>query len=162
MAKGPPNFLLCEASCYIPEHYPFEVRVADGLYHLRDVSSALVEYRDALHLRAVRHSQHDHVLACIEKALRETSYLKNSWSNFEANGISPETMRIAEKQVPFTRSPFPSLFRELGDYVERDQDSKVNWIELNLKMAITIPNFGISVGRQDPRVIADFMLHLLK
>lgn len=158
---GPPDFLACEASCYMPEVYPLEVRIADGLYHLQDVPSALSEYRNILNLRAVRHSQHDRILQLLQKTLNETQFLKDSWSDFGGFGLDAETMRLAEKQIPFTRSPFPSILRDLGNYIEWDQDSKVNFIELELRTRVLIPNFGVSVGRDDPRVIADFMLGIL-
>ena len=81
--------------------------------------------------------------------------LKFRWGEFERLRFDRGGSRQAEDQIPFTNSPFPTLLRDLNDFIEKDQDSKFSFIELELRMRVTMPNFSVSTGRNDSRVIAD-------
>ena len=156
------NLLACDASCYIPEENPIEMRIADSLYHLRHVPSALVDHSKALNARRVRHSQHDRLVSLLEKSLMETSMFNLRWSHLVQSNFSRAKMGIAQAKVPFTKSPFPSVLRDLNDLIEKDQDSKVSFIELELRLRVTMPNFSVSTGRNYPPVLADSLSRLLR
>ncbi len=71
-------------------------------------------------------------------------------------------MRKAEEDVPFTKSPFPSVLRGLSDLIEKDQDSRVSFAELEIGLRSTIPNFSVSTSRDHPKIVADTLTRLLE
>jgi Fungal Zn(2)-Cys(6) binuclear cluster domain len=149
-----PDLLVCDASCYIPEEVPREMRIADALCHLGPVAFALSDYRTALLSREVRHSQNDRVADLLEKSLVEVRKLEARWSNFDDLGLNQERMSEARLKVPFTHSPFTPVLRDLNDFIENDEKSGFSFAELELRLRVTMPNFGMSTDRQDPRAMA--------
>lgn len=155
------DLLACDATCYTPENLPVEMRLADSLYHLLHVPSALIDYQKALNARRVRHSQYGRIAALLRKSLIETSMLECRWRDLLWSEFDSDKVRKAEANVPFTNSPFPSVLRDLGDLIEKDQDSKVLFVELELRLRVTIPNFSVSTSRDHPKIVADSITRLL-
>lgn len=155
------DLLACDATCYIPENFPVEMRLADSLSHLRDVPSALIDYQKALNARRIRHTQHARIFGLLKKSLIETSVLDFRWRHLLRSDFDSDKVRKAEANVPFTNSPFPSVLRDLGDLIDKDQDSKVSFVELELRLRVTIPNFSVSTSRDHPKIVADSITRLL-
>ena len=156
------DLLACDASCYIPEQSSIEMRLADSLYHLRYVPTALADHRKALNSRRLRHSKHVQVEGLLDMIMREVTILQRRWKDIAWNDCDPEKMRESMTIVPFTSSPFPPLLRELNDLIEKDQDSKVVFAILELRMRVTLPNFSASTGRGDLRILKDTINRMAK
>ena len=156
------DLLACDATCYIPENFPVEMRLADSLWHIRHVPSALKDYQKALNMRRSRHSQHGRIVGLLRKSLIETSMLALHWKDLLRSEFDSDVVRKAKATVPFTNSPFPSVLRDLNDLIEKDQDSKISFVELELRLRVTIPNFSVSTSRDHPKIVADSISRLLK
>ena len=145
----------CDLTCFEPEEMPTEIRVADMLHHLRGYLPALAACKHALETRNVPHSMLGRLQELLGKQIRETNFLISCWSDADRLGIPPRKLAEAAAVTPYTASPFPPILYVLMDLINKDQESKVSFQEIELRLRVTTPNAAIATARRSPLLRGD-------
>jgi hypothetical protein len=145
----------CEASCIAPEDNSLEMRIADGLHHLRRALPMLELCRYLLEKRTDWHRHHKAIQSILEIQEKDLSILVKRWTESDRLGLKPELLKQAVKTVPYTSSPFIPIIEEMIDVIREDDKDLPSILELELRMRVTVPTFIISIARGFGPIIVD-------
>ncbi len=149
------NFSDCEPWCFEPEDCSLEMRVADGVYHLRQALPKIERCRHLLEERTASHTHHTALKTNLEIQERDLNTLVRRWSEADRLGLNAELLDQAIKVVPYTFSPFNPIIEEMIALIQKDDQDLAGMLELELRMRVTVPTFIISVARGFGPIIVD-------
>ena len=149
------DFSNCEPSCIVPEDCTLEMRIADGLYHLRQALPKIEQCRYLLEKRTAWHSHYKALRTNLEIQETDFNTLIRRWTETDRLGLKAELLDQAAKVVPYTFSPFNPVIEEMIGLIQEDDQDLFGMLELELRMRVTLPTFIISVARGFGPIIVD-------
>ena len=144
----------CEPACFTLEESSLELRVADGLHHLRRALPMIEYCRLSLDKRDPRHKHHEVLVKLLDIYSQDCKMLIEHWGDSGRVGLSNLT-KLDLATVPYTMSPFDPLFNDLVDTIELGDQTPSNFKEFELRMQVTIPSLIVATSRGYPPVHAD-------
>lgn len=152
----------CEPSCFTLDHsISREVRIVDGLHHLRQVMPRIERCKTSLLAAASQFQQHPHhaaLLRLLDIHEADCEMLINRWQDPSALGLRPLLTKKELAVLPCTMSPFEALFDELDDAIIRTGESDQAAFDLasfDLRLRVTIPSLILASSKGYVPILAD-------
>lgn len=153
----------CEPSCFtMDDSISRELRVANGLYHVRRAMPRIERCKTSL-LAAGQFHKHPHhagLMRLLDIHAQDCELIINRWQDPSALGLRPFLTKKESAMLPCTLSPFEILFDELDDAIFRMGGSDQAVFDLSkfdLRLRVTIPSLILAISQGYVPILADSM-----